>query len=225
MAADPMVGAGGLWIDGREFVKRLYANECEKKLVRVANDNLVHAGYDLSSYYGGWTNNDDARTWQPSNLKVTPTAKKADRVRFLPVDLVLTSPPFGRPHDAGNTGANVGCVDRKNLHASQSFGKDPRNVGRLKGWRLWEALLQIYSNMFSYLKKGGTALVILRNHIRQDSEVDDIGVGHLPLFRMAGFRIEGLHPREVWVTGHRAVHVYEHGAAYTDLEWVAVLTK
>lgn len=232
VAADPMVGAAGLWIDGREFVERLYANECESKLTRVSAKNLASAGYvtwekrvhGLASYQ---VSNDDARTWRPDRWSIDRKSiknKKAAKKVFLPVDLIVTSPPFGKNHDAGNTGVNKDCVEDKNLHAAQAWGKDPRNIGNLKGWRLWEALLQIYGQMASYLKKGGTAVVILRNYIRDGKDVDDVG-NHLVLMRMAGFKIVGVHPREVWATGHRAKYVHTMGMPYTDLEFTVVLTK
>jgi hypothetical protein len=201
-AADPMVSVGGLWLKTKGLIKRLHANDCEFPLVFLAQENLV-LRRQIDALFSG----EDAVSWRPPGA----------------VHLILTSPVFGQNHSSGATRQQKSIRKDKDIYAVQAFqAKAPGNLAHLAGPQYWATMLRIYAQMRSYLSRAGTAVVLLRNHVRSGKEVDDVG-NHLALMSIAGFRILGLHPRKLEPTMYNRWHFEKSGRPYVGLEWAVCL--
>lgn len=148
----------------------------------------------------------DARFWEPS-------AK---------VDFVDTSPPFPQNHDSGKNEKQVELVQSKGWGAIQAFGSTPGNLANMTVPDFWVAMRQVYERILSYLKPGGHLVVILRNYIRNEQEVDWIG-RHVSCLRGLDADLVGAHPRRLRPVGPMQIKVSrDPRTPWTKLEWAVV---
>lgn len=218
VAGDPMIGVGGLWLAQRSRVGLLCGSEVEPELVTLAQENLAQAcGEQQEQQALSLRENRiavaDAREWKPGVW----------------LEFVLSSPPFRQNHTAGATENQQRIRRQKNLHSMQAFGKSPGNLTREKGAAFWEAMAQVYANTRSLMALGAHALFVLKNHVRNGQEVDEVGL-HLEAMRRGGLEILGAHPRELWPTGYvqmrwKKDNVPPEERVWISLEWSVVTRR
>jgi hypothetical protein len=184
VCADPMFGIGGLWVKvSLKKVGALHGCEIESALCDLGRVNLKPLDIHLTSL-----SHSNAIKWRPKTK----------------ADLILFSPPFLQNHSAGSTAHQQNIRERKSLHTMQEFGSHPENLGRKKKEEFWIGLASVYENISCYIKHNGHMVVILRNRILHGRETDEVG-RHINLMRSAGFKIIGVHPRDlVRPTGYQA---------------------
>lgn len=211
-AADPMGGDGGLWVLSKATevagsdrpwpFSRLYLNELELRRLALAKGNLVKrrgAPVILSLA--------NAETWTPAEK----------------VWAIITSPVFGKNHSNGKGAHQTQIRNSKNAHAMQEFIADNAdNLYRQKGAAYWRMMLNIYAQMRTYVHRDGRAVIILKNYVKDEREVDDVG-DHLVLARLAGWKVVGLHPRELAPSMFNQWKSKSDGRLFAPLEWSAVL--
>lgn len=203
LCADPMFGSGGLWINSSPYrINSLEGCEIEENLSEVGLRNAQLRAFNSVRVHCG-----DARYWSPSK----------------PPDLVLFSPPFLQNHTSGATDKQKLIREKKALHTMQEFGSHPDNLGRKRPSEYWAGMGSVYRNVSSYIKRTGTALIVLRNRIRGGIEVDEIGK-HIRAMREAGLSVLGVHPRDLQrPTGYQAWKLArDPRTPWIRYEWIVV---
>ena len=167
-------------------------------------ERLKRAGYDPKEFLGGRARNamlkhysdldetikrlreygrSDPKQGGPYGRSLAhPYSQSGDNIGNLPlgdVDVVLTSPTYA--------GANRGGV---------------QNIGSQRGETYLEAMMKVYSEMYSVLRPGGLAIIIVKPYVRKKRVVDLPYYTYL-LLRKAGFSLEKvfklrLHNRSFW---------------------------
>ncbi len=198
ICVDPMLGAGGLWLRTTKTSlgnASLQGCEIEETLYGLAKMNIETGNYRSTNLFCA-----DALEWEPSD----------------DASLVLFSPPFLQNHSAGATKHQIEIMERKSLHTMQEFGKSPKNIGRRTPSEFWKSMAILYKNIHRYLHRNGCVVVILRNRIKNGTEIDEIG-RHINLMMESGLVPVAVHPRELLrPTGYQAWKL----ARNPDLPWV-----
>lgn len=208
-AADPMGGDGGLWIAAASSSERLslpftklHLNEIEIRRLALAKGNLV-----VLRKMPVALSRESAARWEPRER----------------VWSIITSPVFGKNHSNGKGAHQTQIRESKNANAMQEFIADhPENLALLPRPLYWAKMLEIYTRMRSYIHRDGRAVVILKNHRKEGLEVDDVG-DHMILMRMAGWRVVGVHPRELAATMFNQWKKKSDGRPFVPLEMSVVL--
>lgn len=99
--ADPMIGAGGLWLDVPSTLP-LCGCDVNAEAVRLARINAAPALLEVAN----------AETWEPPGA----------------VDFVMFSPPYPQSHTSGATAHQREIREKKNLHAMQEFKSSPPDL-------------------------------------------------------------------------------------------------
>lgn len=161
---DPMCGIGTVLIEAIRSGRNALGVDCEAEWVRVARSNVArarkaHPGTDGEVFCG------DARDL---------AGKLAGRTLGLPVDLVVTSPPYGPavhglPATARETGGKI--VRRANRYAT---GKPhPGQLARGSSQkRLRAGLAAIFAGCFASLRPGGRMVITARPYTDKGEMVD-----------------------------------------------------
>lgn len=209
-AGDPMGGDGGLWIKVESSqgycapFSKLHFNELELRRLALAKGNLVKLR-DLP-----------VRLYRESAVRWEPKERLWG---------IITSPVFGKNHSNGKGEHQTQIRESKNANAMQEFIADhPENLALLPRPLYWARMLEIYTQMRTYLHRDGRAVVILKNHRKEGVEVDDVG-DHMILMRMAGWKIVGAHPRELAATMFNQWRKNSDGRPFVNLEWSVVLKR
>jgi tRNA G10 N-methylase Trm11 len=181
---DPMCGIGTVLVEAIRTGRQALGVDCEAEWVHVARANLAHA---RKAHPGsaGQVLCADARELG---------SKLAGRAVSFPVDLVVTSPPYGPavhglPATARETGGKI--VRRANRYAT---GKPhPGQLARGSSQkRLREGLAAIFGGCFSTLRPGGRMVITARPYTDRGELVDFPGIV-ISAAEDAGFRYSDRH--------------------------------
>jgi modification methylase len=161
---DPMCGIGTVLVEAVRAGRHALGVDCEDEWVHVARSNLTHAQRAHPGASGA-VFCADARDL---------ARKLTDRAVALPVDLVVTSPPYGPavhglPETARKTGGKI--VRRANRYAT---GKPhPGQLARGSSQkRLREGLAAIFGSCFASLRRGGHMVITARPYTDKGVLVD-----------------------------------------------------
>lgn len=99
--ADPMIGAGGLWLEV-PLPNELYGCDVNEEALMLADQNAWPCRADEGN----------AETWRPP----------------CEVDFVMFSPPYPQSHTSGATEHQKQIRESKNLHAMQGFKCEPPDM-------------------------------------------------------------------------------------------------
>jgi tRNA G10 N-methylase Trm11 len=161
---DPMCGIGTVLVEAIRSGRNALGVDCEAEWVRVARANVTRAR-KAHSGTGGEVLCGDARDM---------AGKLAGRTVGFPVDLVVTSPPYGPavhglPATARETGGKI--VRRANRYAT---GKPhPGQLARGSSQkRLRDGLAAIFAGCFASLRPGGRMVITARPYTDKGVLVD-----------------------------------------------------
>lgn len=122
---------------------------------------------------------------------------------------IITSPPYEGSVDAPNdpnrraermqrAGLDHGRgrskklqqEKRLHLHGAGSYSETSENIGEIRTHETYlEAMLKVYGEMYTVLKPGGLAIIVLKNFVRQHRVVDLIS-DSIKLLEFVGFKLE-----------------------------------
>lgn len=101
-------------------------------------------------------------------------------------DAVVTSPPYlnaltGQRHKTetyrfANDGPELSAASRHALRQGYAPGeRNPAQIGNLAGARYWAAMAAVWATCIPLVRPGGVLVVVLKNIVRGNAEVDLIG--------------------------------------------------
>jgi modification methylase len=161
---DPMCGIGTVLVEAIRARRHALGVDCEAEWVRVARANVAHAR-EAHPGAAGQVFCADARGL---------AGKLAGRTVGFPVDLVVTSPPYGPavhglPATARETGGKI--IRRANRYAT---GKPhPGQLARGSSQkRLRSGLAAIFAGSFASLRRGGRMVITARPYTDKGVMVD-----------------------------------------------------
>lgn len=161
---DPMCGIGTVLVEAIRLGRHAIGVDCEAEWVHVARTNLAHAQRAHPGTSG--------EVFCADAKKLDP--KFAGRTAALPVDLVVTSPPYGPavhglPATARETGGKI--VRRANRYAT---GKPhPAQLSRGSSQkRMRSGLVAVFDGCHAALRKGGHLVVTARPYTSNGALVD-----------------------------------------------------
>lgn len=220
-AADPMLGAGGFFLYCKDIFKKIYGCDVEDATAKSAAENLTRRGFTAEVQV------DSARRWRPSYVEKREEQQLIQYVTHYPkVHFVITSPPFPQNKSAGGNNKQQTMVKDENLEIFQNFGSSTENIANMDEIAKKAALWETYLRIPTYLKEGGHAVVVLRNHFREGAEIDFTGWNIGALRRETGLEFLGVHPREIYAVGYQAKKLKKDPMTrYNMIEWNAVLLK
>lgn len=209
-AADPFCGVGGLWLDTAGQIRSLLLVDCEQSLVDMASKNVAARIPWLPTI--AWR--DDARS-----LRSLPPGHEQ-------VDLVMTSPPFRQSHMAGMNEKQQRLMQEKRIYNVQGFRCSEGNLGNIffsKQENYFDAMQLVYERLRTLIRPDGYLFLVLRNFVRNNEEVDEVGA-HLVRLRRVGFRPVRVHPRMLRPTFYMQSHISKDpNRPWISTEWSLVL--
>jgi len=142
------------------------------------------------------------------------------------VSAIITSPPYGHDSVVHKNRSGETPVAREKFGYADFYSTDKDNVGNLKGETYLEAMLKVYREMYTVLKPGGLAIIVLKNFIRNWKVVDLIG-DTVKLCEFCGFklvkRIRFVLPQQsFWRTNYRLQWEKKFKRAFPEEEFASV---
>jgi intein/homing endonuclease len=189
----------------------LSGGNAERRLER-----LVNAGYDPRDYLGGRARNAVLRHYDEPPGEGHATAGSGENIGALPlgpVDAIVTSPPYVQQHQGGPDSPEfrhgcirtrypskdsignlpLGPVDAVSLERGDGFDTLYRRLMTKNGRPTYlSEMLLVYHNMYSVLKPGGRAIVIVKPFIKNRQVIDLPHLTYLLMSRV-GFALEALY--------------------------------
>jgi DNA modification methylase len=107
-------------------------------------------------------------------VKETGYSENPENIGNLPIDAVITSPPYseGTGHGRGKS-TELQTTKKLYLHGVGSYSKSRKNIGEISGHETYlEAMLKVYSEMWKVLKLEGLAIIVIKPFIRNKKVVD-----------------------------------------------------
>ena len=128
------------------------------------------------------------------------TSKRSSRYKRMPsgysADAIITSPPYEGAMDGGSRHTKGGIPQRdlkmKRLGSYDTENK--QNIGNLYKDSYLSAMLQVYQSCFAVLRSGGLMILVVKNFLRNQKEVDLKG-DTIKLCQQAGFTFVEEHHR------------------------------
>jgi modification methylase len=174
LVVDPMCGIGTTLVEAVHLDRDALGVELERRWASLATANLARA-CDQGARGRGGVLEGDARQLprlltrsgrRGLRSSGTPSERPADdkvaRLGSGSVDLILTSPPYGRDiqlidKPAWIRGGSLGAKDARN------YSSDPDNLGHARGEPYRAAMAEVYAACAAALKPGGFLVAVTKN--------------------------------------------------------------
>jgi len=113
------------------------------------------------------------------------------------IDTIITSPPYAEANRGGGIAlkgyeGRYGKDERLHSRHDRPLSDNPNNIGNMKKETYLQAMFQVYKEMYSVLKEGGRAIVVVRPFVR-NKKVVDLPYHTWLLLEKVGFQLE-----DVW---------------------------
>jgi DNA modification methylase len=110
------------------------------------------------------------------------------------VGTIITSPPYAEANRGGGIAqkgydGKYGKDEKLHLRHDRPLSNNPDNIGNMKKETYLQAMLQVYKEMYSVLKEGGRAIVVIKPFTR-NKKVVDLPYQTWLLLQKAGFQLE-----------------------------------
>lgn len=170
----PTRGIGTTLVEAIHLRRNALGVELERRWANLATANLAHAHEQGARGRGGVLEGDARqlprmltrarrRGLASPGVPAEKTAsEKVARLGWGSVDLILTSPPYGRDiqlidKPAWIRGGSLGAKDARN------YSGDPGNLGHARGESYRAAMAEVYKACAAALKPGGFLAVVTKN--------------------------------------------------------------
>jgi DNA modification methylase len=110
------------------------------------------------------------------------------------IDAIITSPPYAEANRGGGIAqkgyeGKYGKDEKLHLRHDRPLSNNPDNIGNMKKETYLQAMLQVYKEMYSVLKEGGRAIVVIKPFTR-NKKVVDLPYQTWLLLQKVGFQLE-----------------------------------
>jgi tRNA G10 N-methylase Trm11 len=198
LVVDPMCGIGTTLVEAIQLGRNALGVELERRWASHASANLARAREQGARGRGGVLEGDARQlprllTRAGRRGVLSPEAPpdgtaggKVARLGSGSVDLILTSPPYGRDiqlidKPAWIRGGSLGAKDARN------YSGDPGNLGHARGEPYRAAMAEVYEACAAALKPGGFLVVVTKN-LRAGGALHDLAGTTVELCQQTGLR-------------------------------------
>ncbi len=196
LVVDPMCGIGTTLVEAIHLGRDALGIELEPRWASLASANLARAREQGARGRAGVIEGDTrqlprlltraGRRGVPSAgiPPETTGAQKVARLGAGSVDLILTSPPYGRDIQLIDKpgwirGGSLGARDARN------YSRDPDNLGHARGEPYRAAMADVYGACAAALKPGGFLVVVTKN-LRAGGALHDLASTTVELCQQTG---------------------------------------
>ncbi|MGH2949699.1 MAG: TRM11 family SAM-dependent methyltransferase, partial [Solirubrobacteraceae bacterium] len=197
LVVDPMCGIGTTLVEAIHLGRNALGVELERRWASLATANLARAREQGAPGRAGVLEGDARQLprllTRAGRAILAPGAqpdgaakRKLARLGSGSVDLILTSPPYGREiqlidKPAWSKGGSLGAKDSRN------YSNDRNNLGHARGQRYRAAMAEVYGACAAALKPGGFLVVVTKN-LRSDGALHDLAGDTVDLCQATGLR-------------------------------------
>ena len=193
-----MCGIGTSLVEAIHLDRDALGIELERRWAALATANLAHAREQGARGQGGVLEGDArqlprllTRTARPGNGAATPPLQsraggKLRRLGVGSVDLILTSPPYGRQIELIDKPARI-AGGRLDTREGRNYSADPENLGDAHSDRYRQAMAEVYAACAATLRPGGFLVVVTKN-LRADGALHDLAGLTVELCQQTGLR-------------------------------------
>jgi len=197
LVVDPMCGIGTTLVEAIHLGRDALGVELERRWASLATANLAHAREQGARGHAGVIEGDARQLpriiTRAARANTTPRAAPdcADKGRVArlgsgSVDLILTSPPYGRDiqlidKPAWIKGGSLGAKDSRN------YSGDRSNLGHARDEHYRSAMAEVYAACAAALKPGGFLVVVTKN-LRAGGAMHDLAGDTAELCQATGLR-------------------------------------
>ena len=195
LVVDPMCGIGTTLVEAIHLDRDALGVERERRWASLATANLAHAREQGATGRAAVIEGDARQLARlltrahPSWPTATTEEESANAVARLgagSVDLILTSPPYGRDIElidkpAWLAGRRLGDKDTRN------YSHDRDNLGHARDQQYLAAMGEVYAACAAALKPGGFLVVVTKN-LRYGGALHDLAGATVELCQATGFR-------------------------------------
>lgn len=194
LVVDPMCGIGTTLVEAIHLDRNALGVEPERRWASLATANLAHA-HEQGAPGGAAVLEGDARelprllgrahrAWhRDSDLEA---ANPATRLGVGSVDLILTSPPYGRDIELIDKPAWF-AGGRLGDKATRNDSHDPDNLGHARDQQYLAAMSDVYAACAAALKPSGFLVVVTKN-LRSGRALLDLAGSTVELCQATGLR-------------------------------------
>jgi modification methylase len=196
LVVDPMCGIGTTLVEAIHLGRNALGVELERRWASLATANLARAREQGASGRAGVLEGDARQLPRlltrarrsgvpsPGAPPDTTAAGKVARLGSGSVDLILTSPPYGRDiqlidKPAWIKGSSLGAKDSRN------YSRDRSNLGHARGEHYRAAMAEVYAACAAALKPGGFLVVVTKN-LRAGGAMHDLAGDTVDLCQATG---------------------------------------
>ena len=193
LVVDPMCGIGTTLVEAIHLDRIALGIELERRWASLASANLAHAREQGACGGLAGVLEGDARqlprllTRAGRRGALGPGVAHRGKVARLgsgSVDLILTSPPYGRDIEAIDKpawlrGGSLGAKEARN------YSSDPDNLGHARGEPYRAAMAEVYEACAAALKPGGFLVVVTKN-LRAGGALHDLAGTTVDLCQQTG---------------------------------------
>ncbi len=196
LVVDPMCGIGTTLVEAIHLGRDALGIELERRWASLATANLAHARDQGAPGRAGVLEGDARQLPRlltrarrhglasPGLPAETTASGNVARLGSGSVDLILTSPPYGRDiqlidKPAWIRGGSLGAKDARN------YSGDPGNLGHARGEHYRAAMAEVYAACAAALKPGGFLVVVTKN-LRADGALYDLAGTTVDLCQQTG---------------------------------------
>jgi len=196
LVVDPMCGIGTTLVEAIHLDRNALGIELERRWASLASANLAHARDQGTPGRAGVIEGDARqlprlltraghRGALSPGAPPDPTAgEQVARLGSGSVDLILTSPPYGRDiqlidKPAWIRGGSLGAKDARN------YSSDPENLGHARGEPYRAAMAEVYAACAAALKPGGFLVIVTKN-LRAGGALNDLAGTTVELCQQTG---------------------------------------
>jgi DNA modification methylase len=192
LVLDPMCGIGTTLVEAVHLGRDALGIELERRWASLATANLAHARAHGATGRAAVLEGDARqlprlltraqRTWRTRDAG----ASAVTRLGVGSVELILTSPPYGRDIElidkpAWIAGGSLGDKDSRN------YSNDHDNLGHARGDDYRAAMREVYAACAAALKPGGFLIVVTKN-LRHGRALHDLASATVELCQATGLR-------------------------------------
>jgi modification methylase len=195
LVVDPMCGIGTTLVEAIHLGRNALGVELERRWASLATANLVRAHEQGANGRAGVLEGDarqlprlltraDRAILRPRTAPDSGVKRKVARLGSGSVDLILTSPPYGRDIElidkpAWIRGGSLGAKDSRN------YSHDRSNLGHARGEHYRAAMADVYGACAAALKPGGFLVVVTKN-LRAGGAMHDLAGDTVDLCQATG---------------------------------------
>jgi tRNA1(Val) A37 N6-methylase TrmN6 len=195
LVVDPMCGIGTTLVEAIHLDRDALGVELERRWASLATANLAHAREQGARGHAGVIEGDARQLprilTRAARANTTPRAApdraakgQVARLGSGSVDLILTSPPYGRDlqlidKPAWIKGGSLGAKDARN------YSDDRSNLGHARDEHYRAAMAEVYAACAAALKPGGFLVVVTKN-LRAGGAMHDLAGATADLCQATG---------------------------------------